>query len=577
VKATFGPSWVGVAALVLLSPLVAAASGFSVRSEVDARKIGAQDQLQLTVTVEGSGGPDEIGLPPLTNLEVVGGPFQSTQISVVNGRMSQSRSYTYVLQPRGVGKAEIGAVTAGDQAAPAIPIEVVAGSIRPREQQSPTEPFATDPFGDPFEQMFGRRRGRRAAPKLLIEAQPSRTRLRVGEPLVLTYYLYTQTAVSDLQFKDAPQYAGFWVEDLERPQVSPSGEPATVGGESYRRFPVLQKLLFPTKAGTLTIPPASFRIGLAQQGFFDTGGTVERATKPVAVTVESLPDVPGFSGAVGRFRVTASLDREAVPLGEAATLRFRVEGTGNLKWIDRGPKVEMAGAKVYPPQTKSDLKPTPQGVTGSRTWEFVVVPQTTGAVEVPGLAFSYFDSASGKIATARTAPLTLRVEGGTAATAVGSAPPPALASPAASGLPLRADLDARPAGVLALGGRSLGLLVGLTLLAHAGLWGMDRVRGALVRGRGRTASPRSVWSALRDLERAGKEAASKEQAAAFVERALVEAFGELDDGDDTARTQAVRSLLDEVHFVRYAPQLGHYDDKIKDLVSRASETVRKWA
>lgn len=564
-------------AVLLLSPLPVAAAGFTVRSEVDARKIGVQDQLQLTVTIEGSGGPEEVAIPALTNLEVTGGPFQSTQISVVNGRMSQSRSYTYVLQPRGVGKAEVGALKAGDQTAPAIPIEVVAGSIRPREQQRPADPFSVDPFGDPLEQMFGRRRGRQAPPKLLIEAQSSRTRLHVGEPLVLTYNLYTQTAISDLQFKEAPRYAGFWVEDLERPRAAPSGEAATVGGESYRRFPVLQKLLFPTKAGSLTIPPASFRIGLARQGFFDTGGAVERATRPVTVSVEGLPEVSGFSGAVGRFRVSAALDRDSVPFGEAATLRFRVEGTGNLKWIDRAPEVDVAGAKVYPPQTKSDLKPTPQGVAGSRTWEFVVVPQTTGAVEVPGLAFSYFDPLAGKIQTARTAPLTLRVEGGTVAAGLGAAPPPALAGRATGGLPLRSDLDLRPAGALAVSGRTLGLLVGLALLAHAGLWGIGRVHGSLVRGRGRTASRRSVRAALRDLERAGKQAASKEQAATFVERALVEAFGELDDGDETARTRAVRTLLDEVHFVRYAPQLGHYDDKIRDLVDRAAETVRKWA
>ena len=563
--------------LVLVSPLAAPAAAFTVRAEVDARRIGVQDQVQLTVTLEGSGSPDEVALPALVNLELVGGPFQSTQISVVNGRMSQSRTYTYVLQPRGVGKAEIGPVKAGDQTAPAIPIEVVAGSVRPREQQRPPDPFSIDPFGDPMEEVFGRRRGRQAPPKVLMEASPSRTRLHVGEPLVLTYSLYTQTTVTDLQFKEAPQYGGFWVEDLERPQTAPSGEAATVGGESYRRLPVLRKLLFPTKAGSLTIPPASFRIGLARQGFFDVGGAVERATKPVTLTVEPLPDTPGFSGAVGRFRVSAALDRDSVPLGEAATLRFRVEGTGNLKWIDRGPAVELTGAKVYPPQTKSDLKPTPQGIAGSRTWEFVVVPETTGTVEVPGLPFSYFDMAAGRIETARTAPLSLRVEGGTVAAGLPIAPRPALAGRAAGGLPLRSDLDLHPTGALALTGRSLGLLLGLALLAHAGLWGMDRVRGAFGRGRGRTASPRSVRAALRDLERAGKEAASKEQVAALVEKALVEAFGEIGDADETERARAVRALLDEARFVRYAPQLGHYDDKIRDLVARAAETVRRWA
>jgi hypothetical protein len=551
----------------------AAAGAFTVRSEVDARKVGVQDQVQLTITVEGSGAPDEIALPALKNLEVVGGPFQSTQVSIVNGRMSQSRSFTYVLQPRAVGSAEVGAVHAGDQAAPAIPIEVVAGSVRPPEPRR-QDPFAS-PFGtDPFEEVFGRRRGRAPAPKLLVQAIPSRTRLRVGEPLVLTYALDTQASVADLQFKEAPQFSGFWVEDLERPQTSPSGEAVTVEGEAYRRFPVMRKLLFPTKAGSLTIPAATFRIGLARQSFFDAGGVVERATRPLTVTVEPLPEAPGFSGAVGRFRATAGLDRDVVPLGEAALLRFRVEGTGNLKWIDRGPEVALKGARVFPPQAKSDLRTTAEGIVGSRTWEFVVVPETSGSVEVPALSFSYFEPSAGRILTAETAPLTLRVEGGTVAAGL-PAPPPRAGTTATGTLPLRSDLDAR--GARALSGRNLSLLAGLALLLHAGIWGASHLRGVSRRREGRTASPRSVRAALRELERAAGEAGSKEQAASLVEKALHQAFGEIPEDDDGGRARAVRALLDDARFVRYAPQLGEYGDKVKDLAARAAEAVRRWA
>ncbi len=560
------------ALLLLLGPTTA--SAFTLRSEVDARKVGVQDQVQLTITVEGSDAPDEIPLPRLTNLDVVGGPFQSSQVSIVNGRMSQSRSYTYALQPRAVGRAEVGPAAAGDQTAPAIAIEVVAGSIRERAPQ-PRDPFGGSPFGDPFEEMLGRRRERGPAPKLLVQATPSRTRLRVGEPLVLTYALLTQTSVADLQFKEAPQFSGFWTEDLERPPASPSGEAVTFDGETYRRFPVLRKLLFPTKAGTLSIPAATFRIGLARQGFFDAGGAVERSTKSFAVTVDPLPDAPGFTGAVGRFRASASLDRDTVPLGEAATLRFRVEGTGNLKWIDRGPDVALKGARVFPPQAKSDLRTTAEGIAGSRTWEFVVVPETSGTVEVPALAFSYYDPSAGRIATAETAPLTLRVEGGTVAAGLPVPPPAAGASRPAGALPLRSELD-RPAE-RELSGRTIALVAGLALLLHAGLWGASRLRPAGRGGASRAASARSVRAALRDLERVSREATSKEQAAGLVEKALHEAFGEIPDDDDGERARAVRTLLDDARFVRYAPQLGDYSDKVKDLAARAAEAVRRWA
>jgi hypothetical protein len=572
-------TWRGAAFLLLLLAPAAARAAFTLRSEVDARKIGVQDQVQLTITVEGTGAPDEVPLPALTNLEVVGGPYQSTQVSIVNGRMSQSRSLTYVLQPRGVGKAEVGALQAGDQGAPAIPIEVVAGSVRPPAPRRPDPfaigPFARDPFGDPFEELFGRRRAQGPAPKLLVQATPSRTRLRVGEPLVLSYWLVTQVQPTDLQFKEAPQFAGFWVEDLERPQASTSGELVTVEGERYKRFPILRKLLFPTKAGTLVLPAATFRIGLARQGFFDAGGVVERTTKPATITVEPLPETAGFSGAVGRFHTSATLDRDVVPLGEAATLRFRVEGTGNLKWIDRGPEVAVSGAKVFPPQTKSDLRATEAGVAGSRTWEFVVVPQTGGTVQVPAIPFEYFDPGAGKVVSTETAPLALRVEGGTVAAGV-PAPPPTAAL-AAGALPLRSDLDRHPVGVLVPSTRTLALGAVAALLLHAGLAGAGRLGRRSRKGARRTASARSVRAALRDLERAGTEAMSKERAASLVEKALHEAFGEVPDDDESDPARAVRALLDDARFVRYAPQLGEYGDKVKDLAGRAAETVRRWA
>ena len=570
-----------VALALCLAPVLVFAAPFTLRSEVDARRVGLQDQLQLTLTVEGSGAPDEVPLPPLTNLDVVGGPSQSTQVSIVNGRMSQARSYTYVLRPRAVGRAEVGAARAGDQSAPAIPIDVVAGSVRPREPRGQDrfgqDPFGQDPFGDPFEAMLGRRRGRAVEPKLLMEAVPSRTRLHVGEPLVLTYVLFTQVSIADLQLKDAPQYAGFWAEDLERPQQQ--GQAATLGGEAFTRFALLRKLLFPTKAGALTLPPASFRIGLARQGFFDAGGAVERATKPVTITVDPLPDAPGFSGAVGRFEVSGALDRQTVPLGEAATLRFRVSGTGNLKWIEHGPEVVARGAKVYPPQVKTDLRATAEGIEGSRTWEFVVVPETTGTVEIPALSFSWFDPAAGRVVSRQTPPLSLRVEGGTSAAGVPALPGAAGARVATGALPLRSQLDPHAGSPLLLSGRALAGLAAIVVLLHGILLLAGRARG-LSRGTPRPgggASSRSARSALRELERAGQAGLSKEQAAVLVEKALHEAFGEIADEDDGERARAVRALLDEVRFVRYAPQLGDYSDKIRDLAARGRETVRKWA
>jgi hypothetical protein len=54
-------------------------------------------------------------------------------------------------------------------------------------------------------------------------------------------------------------------------------------------------------------------------------------------------------------------------------------------------------------------------------------------------------------------------------------------------------------------------------------------------------------------------------------------FGPVDEmAEDTPGDAAARALLQEVHFIRYAPQLGDYSDKIRDLAARAADLVRRW-
>jgi BatD DUF11 like domain len=574
----------GLLAVALLSlgvPLLGAEEP-SLQAEVEARKIGVDDQFELTVTLEGSSieGAGEITAPPMLNLRVVGGPLLSTQVSFVNGAVSQKRVVTYVLQPVAVGRAQIGParvkVAGVEKATAPIAIEVVPGRIlqhRPRH----TDPFGADPFGeDPFESLFGRSRGRLSAPKLFVEVVPSRTRLYVGEPLLLAYYLYTQATVTDLQFSEAPQYPGFWSEELEKPRTSPAGEAATVDGERYRKFPVLYRLLFATRAGSLNIPAARIRIGL-QRGLFDTGGPVERSTKPLAINAEAIPEEPGFSGAVGRFRTSASVDKPSVALGEAVTVRAKVEGAGNLKWIDRGPDLRIPGAKVYPPQLKSELKATADGISGSKTWEFVVIPETAGALEVPPLPFSYFDPQLGRIVRTETTALPLQVE----AAPAGSAPLPAAApapARAASAPPLRSDLDLPRPRLPEPGARVLLACCALAILLHSGMamgtrWAQRRP-SSFPQGARRT-----LRTALQELNRAGRDGMSKEASAALIEKTLHDLFGSVDDpavaGNGEGR-QEVRDVLEEVRFLRYAPQLGDYSEKIREVAARAADVVRRW-
>lgn len=103
------------------------------------------------------------------------------------------------------------------------------------------------------------------------------------------------------------------------------------------------------------------------------------------------------------------------------------------------------------------------------------------------------------------------------------------------------------------------------------------LEGLLVRGG--SASRRSVRTALRDLERARGGGMTKEAAAALIETALHDLFGPIEDGGPPGgeRERAAREILEEARFLRYAPQLGDYSEKIREVASRAADVVRRRA
>jgi BatD DUF11 like domain len=561
-----------------LCPLLASAEDASVRSEVDARKIGVQDVVQWSLILEGANLrlEEDVAVPPLKNLKVVGGPSVSTQVSLAGGRMAQTRTYTWILKPLVTGSAEVGAVRlkhgGGEATAPAVTLEVTAGHVRPEEPVRPTSPFGPDPFGpSPLEEMFGGHRGRSVEGKLFIEAVPSRSRMRVGEAVLVTYYVYARgVQPTDFQSAANPQYPGFWAENIETKE-SPKEEQVRVDGEAFVRFPIHRKLLFPTKAGTLTVPALTLRVSLGRQSLFDPGVSVTRSTRPLKLEVEPLPaGASDVGGAVGRFKATATAEPSSLRLGEASTVRFRVEGVGNLKWVDRGPELLVEGARVFAPQVKSDLTARADGLAGTKTWEYVVVPETSGRLQVPSLPFSYFDPAEGRVVRAETTPLALEVAGGAAS----AGPAPSLSAPssrARSALALRDALDPPRKVLGAVEPPTLAyLLLGVGLL-HGGLFLLGHFRGSAsgtsARGQGR--------AALRHLERAKEAGMAKEEAAALIEQALHEAFaGKSADGE---RERVVAGLIEEVHHVRYAPQLGEYSEKLGDLAQRARAAVDRWA
>ncbi|MCA9659140.1 MAG: protein BatD, partial [Myxococcales bacterium] len=403
--------------------LVYAASGraradgvVSLQAQLRTNTVAVGDAVDLIVEVSREGGGDDVPSPLLPDLLAQGfaveGPSTSfrTQTSWVNGRSSSSVRVTYVyyLIPSKPGRFEL-PITVKDGGrtirAPRVPVLEVTGEAAPT---TPTTPEAnakpTEARGDVF-----------------LWATIDKPTLYVGEQLTYELEVYERLRFSNIHLRELPGFTDFWSEEL--PEGRTRNE--VVAGVGYRVHPGLRRALFPQRAGTLTITPAQVGVGLRRR----------ISGQPLEVEVLPLPgegQPAGFSANnVGEFRIAAKVDRSEVKVGEPFTLTVTIKGTGNVRVIDPGDWPALEGMRRYDP--KVDLQAYRGDVVGgTRTYDFLVIPERAGELTIPAHSFSYFDPETVSYETAATAPITIKVadDGGVVPAAE---PEPKPTTPAPSG------------------------------------------------------------------------------------------------------------------------------------------------
>lgn len=260
---------------------------------------------------------------------------------------------------------------------------------------------------------------------LFVTAEATRRTVRDGEPFVVEYRIWTRVDVGSYDFTRVPEPQGFWVEDVT-PAGQPRVEQLTRNGQSYTTAVIRRVVLVPTGPGQRTVEPVGLEVqvrvrrpspfgGLFDDPFFG-GSSVLPTTilsNPLAITVSPLP--PGrperFSGVVGRLALSASIDRDSVAANDAVTLTVRASGEGNLRGVPE-PELDLPpDFEAFPPEVSESVQPFGPGLSGEKTFEFVLIPRAPGRREIPPITMGYFDERAGAYRTATTAALPLIVSG----------------------------------------------------------------------------------------------------------------------------------------------------------------------
>lgn len=398
--------------------------GVSVRATVDASELSVGETLRLTVEVRGSGmsGVEPAVPKDLANLDLVSGPSTSTQFSFVNGAVSSSKSFTWILTPRAAGAARIPpqTVKVGDKTYRTEPIEVKVSSAGAGDAAR-ARPLRGGSAGerDP------------GTSEVRLENEISATKVYVGQPVVLSTRLVTSIQVVDVSQGPDPTLPGFLLEETET-NVTP--ERVFREGREYQAFVLMRRILTPTTAGRTTIPSEKRTIRLRARGgdpwqAFFSPSTIDiaRASAPIELEVLAPPRdgrPADFSGAVGSFHLEAVADRKEAAVGEGIGFQVTVTGNGNLKTALAPVFPPSADFRVFDPRVEEKATGVkPRAYT--KTWSYVLTPLSPGAGSLPAVSFTVFDPEAGayRRLTSREAPLVVKraepgaVTGGGAAVA----------------------------------------------------------------------------------------------------------------------------------------------------------------
>jgi hypothetical protein len=436
-------------ALAAMAPRAAEAATFSAEIDRDAVAPGEPFIYRITLNM-GDGDAESFRPPDFHGFQVqqAQGPSKSTSVQFVFGSNQQSVQSTYawtyqlVLPAGGKGPLTIGAahVRVGGRDLATNSVRVRVGA--PSGQSQPGGSPAIDPNGlfqrlFPGAQGFGPGHDREAPSEVasspapaFIRVIPDKTRAFVGEQVTVAWYLYVAEVPNRFGQTSEPHTDGFWSEEI--PSTNPQGrlafgEPQSVAGRSYNVALLFKKALFPLAPGKLTI--TSMEAEIAQGDFFGPMQVRRLKTEPLVIEAQALPaqgQPPHFDPAnVGRYQISASVDRTAVSVGDAVTLKVAVKGTGNVRNVQPPALPLLAGWKSYEPKTDVALDGA-ETITGTKTVEWLLRPERGGKTTIPALVLETFDPAAKRYQTARSQPIEIVVSGEAGANAVaGGAAPPA--------------------------------------------------------------------------------------------------------------------------------------------------------
>lgn len=366
--------------------------------------IGDRFCINYILTTTNEYGKD-ICLHGIHGLKILFGPTNSEQSSsttIINGNISTqiSLTFTYILIAEKEGEWTIPAATikVGNN-------EYKSNKLKVKVLQS-DQPATTTSSPINQQQFTYQHQSGSSNNDIFVRMNISKTSVYENEGFLVTFKLYSlgEFEVENIKF---PEFEGFIAQEIEFPK-NRQIDHVNYQGHNYRTLILKQIILYPQHTGKIPIGHGKYDVIIrihnnkSQKShnlfdiddFFDTYSDVKKKLTSLssAIDVKPLPPNPeSFSGAVGNYKITSSISTTKPKANEPITIKITLLGNGNIKML-KNPKIIFPNCfEVYDPKIDVNTRVSTNGVSGTKTIEYYIVPRYAGNFTIPKIQFVYFD------------------------------------------------------------------------------------------------------------------------------------------------------------------------------------------
>ena len=357
--------------------------------------VGTAFQVQFIITQ-----PDNLlktTPPSFENFSVVSGPNYYKGTASIDGKPQLIQNITYTLVALKTGNYKIGSMTGDFSNNAEIQSKEVSISIIPppkisfnsKSSYTDVNLYAPSSKTD-LDKLVNE--------NLFIKAEANRTSCYVGEPVVVSFKLFSRLQSSSQVIK-SPGFYGFSVVDMAN--INEIHQQVQTIGNKIFNTSVLRKVqLYPSQSGKLMVDKMYVGNEIEFADSIHDNGKImvekEISTEPIAINVKPLPkEKPDyFTGAVGEFLIETKIDKNKVPLNEQGKLILSFSGRGNFIQLTAPIVVWPKGIEVFEPTIIDTIDKEVAPLQGKKTYEILFNANDTGVYFVPPVSFSFFDPAS---------------------------------------------------------------------------------------------------------------------------------------------------------------------------------------